>query len=54
MPNKMKIVNVVDSSGVEHKIFQENQVLTPARSSARHFSLAANSVEISPNSSIIG
>jgi hypothetical protein len=51
--NRMKIVNVVDHNGVEHKIFHENPLMSPTRSSARHFSLISNSVEIGLNSSII-
>jgi hypothetical protein len=52
--SRMKIVNVVDHNGVEHKIFKDNPLLSPARSSARHLSLAANSVDLLPNSTIIG
>jgi hypothetical protein len=51
--NRMKIVNVVDHNGVEHKIFHEKPLMSPTRSSARHFSLTSNSVEIGLNSSII-
>ena len=38
--NRIKIVNVVDQNGVEHKIFHDNPLLSPTRYSERHFFMA--------------